>query len=111
MRLGDAAAYGGGDDAEFAHELGELRWIQGLRAVGKRVVWIVVNFDQDAVGTCSDGCAGHGRDFVAAAGAVRGIGNDGKMRQSLDYGNRGDVEGVAKISIEGADAALAKDYV
>ena len=77
--LGHAAADGWGDDAELGHELGEIVGMQGLRAVGEGVVGIVVDFDEQAVGACGDGGASHGRNFVAAAGAVGGIGEHRKV--------------------------------
>src|SRR5258708_12581992 len=48
-RLRDAAADGWGDDAELAHELRELARLERLRAVGERVVGVVVDFDQQAL--------------------------------------------------------------
>src|ERR1700728_1385040 len=105
MGLGDAATDGWGNYAELGHQLGELGWVEGLGAVGEGVVGIVVDFDQDAVGACGYGGSSHGRDFVAAAGAVAGVAEHGEMRKLFDYRDGGDVEGVAGIGFKGADAA------
>src|SRR6266849_3194054 len=108
---GHAAADGGGDDAELGHELGEVSGLEGLRAIGKSVVGVVVDFDEQAVGAGGYGGAGHGRNFVAASGAVGGIGEHGQVRELLDDRDGGDVERVACVGFKGANAALAEDYV
>src|SRR5216117_3061979 len=98
MGSGDAAADGGSDDAQFRHKLGESGGI-------------VVDFDEQAVGASGNGGASHGRDFVATAGAVRGVANHWQMGKLLDDRDGGDVEGVARVGFERADAALAEDDV
>src|SRR6266849_1078098 len=108
---GHAAADGGGDDAELGHELGEVSGLEGLRAIGKSVVGVVVDFDEQAVGAGGYGGAGHGRNFVAAPGTVGGVGEHGEMRKFFDYGDGGDVERVARVGLEGTDAALADNDV
>jgi len=54
--------------------LGEGGGFEGLCAVGEGVIGVVVDFDQEAVGAGGYGGSGHGRDFVAATGAVRRVG-------------------------------------
>src|SRR5216683_99189 len=108
---GDATADGGGDDAEFAHELRELAGLERLRAVGERVVGIVVDFDEEAISAGGNRGAGHWRHFVAAAGAVRRIGNHGQVGKFFDDGNGCDVESVAGVGFERANAALAENDV
>src|SRR5262249_3540177 len=105
--LGHAAADGGRDDAKLGHELSEVGGIERLRSIGERVVRIVVHFDEQAVRAGGNGSAGHGGNFVAAASAVGGIRDHGQVRELLDDGYRGDVQGVAGIGLESADAALA----
>src|SRR5882724_10047181 len=109
--LGHAAADGWGDDAELGHELIEAGRIERLRAVGERVVGIVVDFDEQAVGARGYRGASHCGNFVAPASAVRRIGNHREMRKLLDDGNGCDVERVASVGLEGADAAFAEDDV
>jgi hypothetical protein len=46
----------GGDDAELGHELSEVVGVKGLCPVGERVIGVVVDFDEEAVGA-----SGHGR--------------------------------------------------
>src|SRR5690242_15287082 len=111
MNSRDAAADGGSDDAKLGHELRKGRRLERLRAVGERPVRIVVDFDQQAVGTGSDGGAGHGRNLIAAAGGVRRVADDGQVRELLDDGNGGEIEGVACVGFKRADAAFAKNDV
>ena len=75
------------------------------------MIGVVVDFDEQAIGAGSDRGAGHGRNFVAAAGAVRRIGDDRQMRKFFDDRNGGDVECVARVGLKGADAALAENHV
>src|SRR5689334_19089855 len=75
------------------------------------MVGVVVHFDEQAIRTGSHGSASHGWNFVAAASAVRRIGNHREMREFLDDGDSSDVERVPRVSLESADATLAKDYV
>src|SRR4029077_5148073 len=72
---------------KFSHELGKLLRIQGLCTVGKSFVGAIVDLNQQSVSSGGDGGAAHGRNLVAAAGAVRRVGNDGKMGKLLDDGN------------------------
>src|SRR4051812_43318110 len=77
--LGHAAAYGGSDDAELGHELIELAGFERLRAVGEGMVGIVVDFDEQAVGAGGHRGTSHGGNFVAASGAMRRVGEHGKV--------------------------------
>src|SRR5690606_16759495 len=43
------------------------------------------------------------------AGCVRGVHDDGQVRELADEGEDAEVEGVARHRLEGADAALAED--
>ncbi len=69
--LGDGPADGGSDDAQLGHEFFKLIEEERLRAVGKRVLRIVVHFEEQAVGACGNRGARHGRNLVANSGAVR----------------------------------------
>ena len=97
--------------ADFGKEFGELVGEDGLDAVGEGFVGFVVDFDEEAIGADSDGGAGKGQNFVALAGAVRGIDEDGQVAALLDGGNDGKIEGVAGEVGEGAHAALAEHDV
>jgi hypothetical protein len=59
--------------------ISELSRREGLRSVGKGAVRIGVDVDEEAVGAGGDGRAGHGKHLVAAAGAVRWVGDDGQV--------------------------------
>src|ERR1700676_1303468 len=71
--LGHAAADGWGDNAKLGHKLGKGSGLERLRAVGEGMVGVVWDFDEEAVGACCYCSAGHRRNFVAAAGAVRRV--------------------------------------
>src|ERR1700720_3149707 len=109
--LRDASADRGCDDAKFSHKLGESVGLKRLRAVGERGVGIVVNFNEQAVSSGGNRSAGHGRHFVAAPGAVRRIGKHGQVRKFLDDRDGRDVESVASVGFERANAALAENDV
>src|SRR5207302_1469593 len=109
--LSEAAAYGWGDDAQLGHELVELAGLERLCAIGESVIGVVVDFDEQAVGARGYRCSSHRRNFVAAPSAVRRIGEHGEMGEFFDDGNGSDVEGVARISLECADAALAENHI
>ena len=51
---GDGPADGGSDDAQLGHEFFKLIEEERLRAVGKRVLGIVVHFEEQAVGAGRD---------------------------------------------------------
>ena len=52
-----------------------------------------------------------GRNQVAMAGGVAGVGDDGQVRDLLEQRNGGYVEGVARGCFKGANAALAENDV
>src|SRR2546423_673199 len=89
--LGHAAAYRRSDDTELGHELIELAGLERLRAVGEGMVGIVVYFDEQAVGAGGHSGASHGGNFVAASGAMRRVGEHGKVREFFDHGNGSNV--------------------
>src|SRR5882724_7716899 len=96
---------------EIAHQRGELRQIQGLRAVGDGPFGNGVYLNDEAV--CADGDTGSGKGGNQAALARRmaGIENYRQMREFVERGNGRDVAGVARDGLEGANAALAENYV
>src|SRR6266700_3118557 len=105
------APHGGRNHAQFIHELRKLVRIERLRAVRKRLVRIRMHFDQQHVGPCSHGGSRHRRNFVAQASAMRRIRCHGQMRKLVDDGNRRDVQRIARVSLERANAALAQDDI
>ena len=80
-----------GDLANFGDEFGEFLGEDGLHAVGKGFFGLVVNFDEEAIGANSDGGARKRKNFVALAGAVRRIDEDGKVAAFLDGGDHGEI--------------------
>ncbi len=71
----------------------------------------MVDFDEESIGANGDGSAGKRKNFVAFAGAMAGIDEDGKMTALFDGGDDGEVERVAGKIGEGADATLAEHDV
>src|SRR6201992_185137 len=104
-------AHSSSDDPKLVHELLELLRKQGLGSVGKGLIRVGMNLDQQPITPCGDCGAGHGRDLVAAANTVRGIGKHRKMRELLDDRDGGDVHGIAGIGFESANASLAKHHI
>ena len=70
-----------------------------------------MDLDDEPVGPGGDGGAGHGSDFVAAAGAVRRFGHNRKMRELLHNRDCRDIHRVARVGLKCPDAALAQDHV
>src|SRR5258707_5190194 len=77
--LRHAAADGWRNDAKLGHELREGFRFERLRSVGKGVIGIVVDLDEETVRARGHGSARHGRNFVAAARAMRRIVPHGQM--------------------------------
>src|SRR5260370_10810164 len=70
-----------------------------------------MDFDEQAISANGYGRARKRQNFVALAGAVAGIDEDGKMAALFHGRNNGEVEGVARKIGECADAALAEHHV
>ena len=107
----EAAVEDGGDLTDFGEEFGEFAGKDGLDAVREGFVGFVVDFDEQAIGADSDSSAGKRQNFVALAGAVRGIDEDGQVAALFDGGNDGEIERVTGEVGEGADAAFAEHHV
>ena len=101
----------GSDLTYFVGEGGEFFGEDRLHAVGEGFVRLMVDFDDKAIGANSNGGAGKGQNFVALAGAVAGIDENGEVAALLDGGNDREVEGVAGKIGEGANAAFAEHDV
>ena len=101
----------GGNLADFGEQRGKLVGEDGLDAVGKGFFGLVMDFDEEAIGANGDGGAGKRENFVALAGTVRGIDEDGEVAAFFDGGNDRQVQGVAGEIGEGAHAAFAEHHV
>jgi hypothetical protein len=99
------------DLTDFMDELVEFSRQNRLRAVGERMVGIVVYFDEQAVGPGCHSSARKRQHFVPAAGSVRGIHDDGQMAAALHGGYDAEVQRVSCVIGEGADTSLAQDHV
>src|SRR5215469_12238822 len=107
----DGAMEDGGDLAHLVGEFGELFGEDGLHAVGKRLLRLMVNFDKETVGAYGNSRARKWQDFVALARAVAGIDENGQMAPFFNGGYDSEVESVARKIRKCANAALAEHDV
>ena len=82
-----------------------------MHTVGEGFFGLMVDFEEEAIGADGDGGAGEGKNFVAFAGAMAGINEDGEMAAFFHCRDDGEVESIAGKIGEGANAALAKHDV
>jgi len=102
------------DGCDLAHlvgEFGELLRKDRLHAVGERLVWLVMDFDEQAVSADGHRSAGKWQNLVALAGTVAGVNKDGQVAALFDRGDDGQVQGVPRKIGEGSNAAFAKHDV
>src|SRR5262249_19760371 len=59
-------------------------WRDGLSTVAYGLTWIVMDFDNEPVGTTCDGSARHWADHLAAARGVTGVDNHRKIGHALE---------------------------
>src|SRR6266849_5016134 len=76
----------GGDLTYFVGEGGEFFGEDGLHAVGEGFVRLMVHFDDEAIGADGNSGAGKRQNFVALAGAVAGIDENGRWLRFLTAG-------------------------
>ena len=98
-----------GDLGAFFHHLDHLFGIDGLGSVGEGFVGFVVDFDDEAVGADRYCGAGEGNDLVALSGSVAGVDQDRQVAEAMNGGHDAEVEGIASVVDEGADASFAED--
>ena len=72
---------------------------------------VVVDLDQQSVGTGSHGAHGQGIYQPALAGGMAGIDDDGQVGQLPQHGDAGQIQGVAGVALKGADTSLAEDHI
>ena len=109
--LVEGAVEEGGELLDFVHEGGVFGREDGLHAVGEGFFGLVVDFDEESIGANGYGGAGEWENFVAFAGAMAGIDEDGQVAALFDGGNDGEIESVARKVGERADAAFAEHDV
>ncbi len=68
-------------------------------------------FDDESVGSDCRGGYGEGMNEACDACCMRGVYDDGEMRELMQEGYDGEVDRIACCRLEGADAALAEDDV
>ena len=94
-RLVDGAVEDGSDLAHLVGKDGKFFGEDGLHAVGEGFIRFVMDFDEQAIGTDSDGSARKRKNLVALASAVARIHEDGQVAALLDGGDHGKVECIA----------------
>src|SRR5947199_4703920 len=97
--------------AYFRHQLIKLVREDGLGAIGKRMIRIVVDLYQQAVSAHSNRSARKRNNFVAFAGTMAGINHNRKMAEPLYRGHNAQVERIASVIGKGAYPALAQNYL
>src|SRR6266446_8452 len=70
-----------------------------------------MHFNNQPIGSDGYGGAGEWRYFVALAGAVAGINDDGQVAKALDGRHDAEIECVAGVIGESPHSALAENYV
>ena len=96
---------------EVLHHAGELAEFEGLCPVGDGFFRSGMGLDDESISADGDAGFGDGRNETAFAGGMAGIENDGQVGKLVEDGDRGNVAGVARGGLEGADAAFAEDDV
>src|SRR5216683_2533886 len=91
---------------EFGKFLGQNR----LHAVGESLVRLVVDFHQQSIRANGNGCARERQDFVAFAGAMAGVNQDRQVTASFHRRHDGQIQRVARVIGESADAAFAQHH-
>ena len=81
--------------------------LQGLGAIAQGMGRVVVDLDQQSVGTGGHGAHGQGIYQPALAGGMAGIDDDGQVGQLPQHGDAGQIQGVAGDRFKGADAPFA----
>ena len=76
-RLVNEPVEDGGDLAHFVGKGDEFLREEGLHAVGEGFFRLVMNFDEEAIRADGDSGSGERQHFVALAGAVAGIDENG----------------------------------
>ena len=111
MSVGLVAAGGFDERLDFFHQLGEAVERELLAGVTQRSGRMWMHFDQQRIGSHRDGAFAHGNDEIGAANALAGIDDNRAVGFLFDDRDGGEVECVAGVSLEGADAAFAKEQV
>jgi hypothetical protein len=106
----EAAAERGGEGGHPVGQRGEVSRRQRLRAVGPGASRIRVHLDQQPVRARGQGGQGQRRHQRARPGRMRRVHDHRRRHRRARDRHRGDVEGVARGRLEGADAALAQHH-
>ena len=101
----------GNERLKLLHELGVKVEVDLLLAVAPRLGGIWVHLDEQAVDVQRHGRLAELDDEVGAPAALARIDDDRQVRLLLHDGDGAQVERVARIGLEGANAALAQEHV
>ena len=97
--------------AKHARQFIEFFRTQRLSAVGPGMGRVIVDFDLQTVRPGGNGRQCHGRDQEVFPGCMAGVDDDGQMGELAQHRDAGEVQCVAGVGLEGADAAFAEDHV
>ena len=110
-RASDGLSHRGKERLQFFQHLAESREVELLLAIAQCFRRMRMHLHEQAVRSERHGAAAHRPHQVRPAAALAGIDDDGEVRFLLDDRDGGEVESVARVGLEGADAALAEQDV
>ncbi len=99
------------DRHDGGHQVAELVEVQLLLGVRQRLVRSGMDLDHHPVGTDRHAADGQRLDQPALPGGMRRIDDHRQVGQVVDERDGGQVQRVAGVGLERADAALAQDDV
>src|SRR5438034_4148663 len=110
-RLGQLLLHRAQQPPHVRHQVVEGAEVQGLRAVGERLVRCRVDLDDQAVRARRDRRERHRPDERPASGRLRRVDDHRQVRELAHEGHGVQVKGEPGSGLEGADAPLAEDHV
>ena len=93
------------------HESCEALEVDLLLTIAHGLGGIWVDLDEEAIGAEGDGALAEVCDEICAAAALAGVDDDWEVGLAFGDGDGGEVECVAGVGLEGADAAFAEHDV
>src|SRR5216684_582417 len=97
------------DRAHFADQLFILLGSQGLGPIGKRMIGLVMNFNDQAISANGHTRTSQRRHHIVLASSMRRINEHGKVRNTADRWDRRQVHGVSCVLSKGSNTAFAKN--
>ena len=85
---------------QVVKELLEFTGFELLRGIAEGIDRVGMGFDNQAIGADREAGASEGRDQTARTGGVRGVDDDGQVRELLGHGYRPKVQEIARTGVE-----------